>query len=289
MSKTALTTPVNVSALARQYGVSRTTIRRWRAKGWTPPTTATIEIVEPSQLASIPSTLHGRSLSALLIVVAAAIAGLALVINAQFGHGLGTTPLAAVTFAAMAVVGDLLAVMLPTAAGRLWHACHRGLAVAAWFVWSAAAALAILASLGFVEQNVSDTAAGRRVLVATAAASTNQRTANIEAAKITAEAARKAREGECGKRGPLCRDREADERAANSALASAIAAPIQAAPAVGADDPQVRAVVRLAKWAGLPITADDVGNARLVLMIAIPNLAGLVLAFGIALRRRAVA
>jgi len=41
----------------------------------------------------------------------------------------------------------------------------------------------------------------------------------------------------------------------------------------------------MAKWAGLPVGSDDITNLRLILMIAIPNLAGLVLVFGLALRR----
>jgi hypothetical protein len=87
-------------------------------------------------------------------------------------------------------------------------------------------------------------------------------------------------------RGPLCRDRETDERGALLALNNAIAAPIHAKPAVGADDPQLAAAVRLVTWAGLRVGSDDVSNVRLVLMIVIPNLAGLVLAFGVALSRR---
>ena len=222
-----------------------------------------------------------------LILVAIGIAILALVINAQTGWHFGTTPLAAVTFAAMATAGDLLAIVLPSAAARLWHSRHRVLAMAAWVVWSTAAGLAVLASLGFVERNVSDTAAGRRAVVATAAAVTEQRTAAIEAARTAANAATKAKDAECLRRGPLCRDREADERTAFDKLNTAIAVPIPAAPAFGSDDPQVTASVRLAKWAGLAAGPDDVSNLRLILMIAIPNLAGLVLAFGLALRRRA--
>jgi len=42
--------------------------------------------------------------------------------------------------------------------------------------------------------------------------------------------------------------------------------------------------VRLASWAGLKLTAVDLGNLRLALMSLLPNLAGLVLAFGVALR-----
>jgi hypothetical protein len=276
----------NVSALAREFNVSRQTIRRWRAKGWQPPTHAAIEILAPDQHVA-SGHAPCRSMATVLIIVASGIAALALTINAQFGHWLGATPLAAVTFAAMAVAADLLAIVLPSAAGHLWHARHRLLAIAGWLVWSAAAALAIFASLGFVERNVSDTAAGRRAVVTAAVVTNDQRTSAIEAARVAANAATRAKDAECVRRGPMCRDREADERAALATLTSAIAVPITAAPAIGSEDPQVTASVRLAKWAGLAVGSDDVSNVRLILMIAIPNLAGLVLAFGLALRRRA--
>ena len=47
--------------------------------------------------------------------------------------------------------------------------------------------------------------------------------------------------------------------------------------------PQVTGALRLASWAGLNLTAIDVGNLRLAMMGLLPNLAGLVLAFGVAL------
>jgi hypothetical protein len=50
-------------------------------------------------------------------------------------------------------------------------------------------------------------------------------------------------------------------------------------------DPQVTAALRLVRWAGLKLTTDDVVNLRLGLMAILPNIAGLVLAFGSALRR----
>jgi hypothetical protein len=51
-------------------------------------------------------------------------------------------------------------------------------------------------------------------------------------------------------------------------------------------DPQVTAVVRLTTWAGLRLEAVDVVNIRLALMAMLPNIAGLVLCFGIALAFR---
>jgi len=202
----------NVSALAREFNVSRRTIRRWRAKGWAPPAPAAIRILPQDQ--SVPTLAHppGHRLSFVLIVVAIGIAILALVINGQFGHSLGTTPMAAVTFMGLAVAADVLAIALPTTAAALWHARHRMLAMAAWVVWSAAASLAVFASLGFVERNVSDTAAGRQAVVTSAASFAEQRTSAIEAARNAANAATKAKDAECLRRGPLCRDRETDER-----------------------------------------------------------------------------
>ena len=61
------------------------------------------------------------------------------------------------------------------------------------------------------------------------------------------------------------------------------AAPVPTAATVADADPQVTGAVRLASWAGLNLTAIDVGNLRLAVMGLLPNLAGLVLAFGVAL------
>jgi hypothetical protein len=285
VSPKAVPSQPNISALARTHGVSRRTIRRWQNKGWASPTPAAVEILPKEQAVPTIAQGGGRRLGAVLVILSVSISGLALAINGQFGHSLGTTPAAALTFMGLAVAADALAIALPATAAALWHAHHRMLAVAAWGVWAAVASLAVLASLGFAEHNIGDTAAGRRAIVVTATASANQRSARIEAAKVAADAAKRAREGECVRRGSMCRDREADERVALAALAAAISAPIVATPMVDAD-PQVTAATRLGTWAGLPVTADGVANIRLVLMVAVPNLAGLVLAFGMALRRR---
>jgi Tfp pilus assembly protein FimV len=112
----------------------------------------------------------------------------------------------------------------------------------------------------------------------------DQRTAAIDAAKAAAQAATAARVAECQKRGSKCRELEHAEQARMSELQSAIAAPVPTVPTITEADPQVAGAVRLASWAGLNLTATDVGNLRLALMGLLPNLAGLVLAFGVALR-----
>ena len=219
----------------------------------------------------------------LLVIIALAIAALALVINGQTGWRFGTTPLAAVTFAGLALAADLLAIVLPAAAVALWHAGRGGLAASAWVTWVVAASLATLASLGFVELHTSDTAAARSSTVVTSTALADQRTAAITAAQLALITATKQREAECQKRGPLCRDREADERIALAAVNAAIATPVPAAATIAAPDPQLTAVVRLTTWAGMKLAADDVVNLRLVLMAMLPNIGGLVLMCGLAL------
>jgi hypothetical protein len=68
-----------------------------------------------------------------------------------------------------------------------------------------------------------------------------------------------------------------------SELQAAIAAPVPVVPAIADADPQVTGAVRLATWAGLKLSAGDIGNLRLATMGLLPNLAGLVLCFGVAL------
>jgi hypothetical protein len=139
------TTPLNVSALAREHGVSRKTIRRRLAKGWRPPaptepmgpgaaeTAAGRDLVSaaptslcaavptslgvpmddaptpgrPGHLEVLPPVAHSSSSgAAILIAVALAIGALALAINGQTGWRFGTTTFAAITFASLSVAGD---------------------------------------------------------------------------------------------------------------------------------------------------------------------------------------
>jgi hypothetical protein len=256
----------------------------------TPGPVAATVTAEPSRVTIMPPepVVSTRWMRGILILVAMGIGALALIINGQAGWRFGTTPLASITFTGLALGTDLLAIVLPGVAVALWHVRRPLLAGLAWTTWTLAATLATLASIGFVELHTSDTAAGRSALVSTATATADQRTARIAAAQLAVSVATRAREGECGKRGPFCRDREADERASLAVLQAAIAAPIPAAATVADADPQVTAAVRLASWVGLGLKPDDIVNARLALTALLPNLAGLVLAFaaGLAAPRR---
>src|SRR5215510_8728137 len=161
---------ISVSELARQHGVSRSTIRRRLQSGWT-PAAGPPPPIETWPLAPLPGqpTARERPVAAtmwpgvatVLVAVAIGIALLAIIINGQAGWRLGGTLLASVTFAGMAVAADLLAITLPTAAVGLWHAQRPVVAGLAWLTWTLAATLTTLSSVGYVELHTSDTAAGR--------------------------------------------------------------------------------------------------------------------------------
>ena len=143
-------TTFNVSALAR---------------GWVPTPSAP---TKNTPLSPIPLPGSGRTLGIVVLAgIAVAIGALALAINGQTGWRFGTTTPASVTFAWLALGGDLLVLVLPAAAVALWHARRPVLAASAWTTWTVAAALAALASLGFVELYTSDTAAVRQAIIAT--------------------------------------------------------------------------------------------------------------------------
>lgn len=222
-------------------------------------------------------------LGAVLLLVAFAVAVLGIGINAQTGWRFGTTMMSAATFAGLSIAADVLAVTLPTVAVALWLRSRWALASAAWATWGLSLALAVLASIGFVNRHVGDTAAVRQAVVSTAAALTAQRDAAIATAKRAVAAAAESRDAECKIRGQRCRALEREEQARLTELSAVLALPLPAAPPVADADPQLSGVLRLANWAGLRVTADDLGNLRLALMALLPNLAGLILCFGVAL------
>ena len=276
-------TTFNVSALAREYKISRATVRRRLARGWVPTPSAP---TKNTPLSPIPLPGSGRTLGIVVLAgIAVAIGALALAINGQTGWRFGTTTPASVTFAWLALGGDLLVLVLPAAAVALWHARRPVLAASAWTTWTVAAALAALASLGFVELYTSDTAAVRQAIIATSSSLGKQHEDGIAAAQLAATAAAKAREAECAIRGQRCRDREGDERVALDALKKAIADPVPTVASISVADPQVAAALRLATWLGLKPTADDILNLRLALMAILPNVAGLLIAFATGLAR----
>src|SRR5262245_49660352 len=100
----------NISRLAREHGIARSTVRERLAKGWRPeaapsvPLEPTAEKMAPikdsppatvAMVAGRPSVSVPRLVGAAILAIAAVgIAGLALAINAQYGASIGETALA---------------------------------------------------------------------------------------------------------------------------------------------------------------------------------------------------
>jgi transposase-like protein len=291
--------PHNVSELAREHGISRSTVRERLRKGWQPAVANEQRREDQPQMplaasppAPPPLATHRHPIATprlagaiLLAIAAMAVAGLALAINAQYGAAIGETVLTSWTFMGLAVAVDLLAVTLAPAAVGLWRTKQRGLAVATWATWGVAVFLATLATLGFFQKNLADTAATRAATVTLAAATQDQRSEVIAAAKLAVSVAKASREAECAARGPRCLQREADERTAVNALAIAVASPLVSPAKISDPDPQIAAASHLAAWAGLRLRPDDFANTRLVLWSFILNSGGLVLAIAFGLAR----
>jgi hypothetical protein len=301
---THIPTTLNVSALAREYGVSRSTVRERLRKGWRPqaapsgpkdPRSEKVTLVKypPAGVVAMarnrPSTAIPRAVGAAILAIAAiSIGALALTINAQYGASIGDTALTSWTFTGLAIVVDLLALTLAPAAVGLWRTKQRGLAIATWTIWGVAVFLAILATLGYLHKSLADTAAARAATVNMAIASEDQRSDIIAAAKLAVSVAKESREAECATRGPRCLQREADERVAINALSAAVASPVVSPAKISDPDPQIAAASRLAAWLGLSPSYDDFANVRLVLWSLILNNGGLVLAVAFGLARRSV-
>jgi hypothetical protein len=295
----------SISALARELNLPRSTVRSRLKKGWRPPDADVEQAEEPSKTSSppspVPSPPSSPSLAkprqsfsiprlvgaAMLAIAAFGIAGFALAINAQYGASIGETTITAWTFMGLAIAVDLLALTLAPAAVGLWRSKQRGLAIATWAIWVTTVFLATLATLGFFQKNLAETAAIRAAGIAVAAATQDQRLEVIAAAKLAVSIAKASREAECTSRGPRCLQREADERTAVNAFAAAVASPLVSRAKISEPDPQIAAASRLAAWLGLRFSFDDFANLRLVLWSLILNSGGLVLAvaFGVPCRR----
>jgi hypothetical protein len=204
-----------------------------------------------------PSPIPKRHFARRFLSIPAVILGASgIVINAWFSHSLGSTPVAGYLFLAVGLATDTCALALPTATASLQSWCLRLLA---WSLWSLTFAWALIASCGFVSVNVADVSAART-------------SPAIELARRAADTATISRQAECIKRGPLCREREADERAALSKL--------EAARNDTVVDPQSAGAARLIAWLTAGVVSpklDDIAVLRLLLLTLLPQIGGLVL------------
>jgi hypothetical protein len=209
-----------------------------------------------------------RISSILLRVAALALASVGIAMNGWFARSLGSSDAAGWLFLATGVAADLVALVIPTCAARLWQSRHRTTSLAAWAVWAVMFLFAVTAGVGFASTNIADV--------------TLARAARVTPAVISAQAALSdamlARDRECKAGvGKFCREREAAVSDRRQALDTAMQSVGQTA------DPQSEAAVRLVAWATfgtLQPTGNDFAMLRLVLLALLPQIGGILFMVG---------
>jgi hypothetical protein len=261
--------------------------------------------------------LARMAISAVLVVIALAIAWFGIRINAWYGAMLGRTAEASLLLAGLSVAADSLALVLPATGRMLWLDRRLGAAAMAWSLWSLTTVIALLASIGFASLNIADVTAAR----AKTASSIERLSARLEQLRLERPAIREPRsvaaidaeiqleqpgtaaawratagctDVTLPKSGEACAPllalrrarREAMRRDAIDAELHDLAIEIDRLPAATVADPQADTAARLARWltAGLArITPEDVAMARIAGMAFLPQVAGLVTMLAMAL------
>jgi hypothetical protein len=268
--KSFIPAKVNISALARQHGVSRQTVRRRLANGWQPPTAPWVEIIEPTQSVASMATPHGhpsqgygsywRAAGRVATGLVVAGCGIAIAVtsiraNAWFGRSLTTDATAGEIFSHLSVLAEIVACAIPTATRFYWQDGDRQTALKGVALMCLALTVVFFAASGFVLTNVSagTELRGDRVTPA------------VALAHRSADTITKSREDECRKRGDRCRALEAQERQALADLAAA-RAEVRAAA-----DPQAQA---------LHVDSNTVRTVQAAAMVGMCLAAGYIIAFG---------
>jgi hypothetical protein len=284
---------MTISELARLSGLSRPTVRKRLQQGWSPADLIPVEPVEIPQClheVSTPSTpletgggrhwLLGLTSGALGI----AIAGVGLIVNARYGASLGRTADESVLLAALGLTIDGAAVILLSISALLWKDRHWLFSLVAFVAWIGAAAWSMIATAGFTSQLIGDATAARGAVIEQAADLRTQRADAIAIAKMAVASAIAARDQECGKVGPNCRQRVAELNQRQAELSAAIAAPAIASASVGTADPGAHVLAGF-----LGVSEQSIQKARIAGLTIAPATAGLFLAFAAVLlghRRR---
>ncbi len=211
---------------------------------------------------------HLSASSILLQAAALALAAVGMAMNGWFAHSLGSSSIAGWMFLAVGVTADLVALVMPTCAARLWQARHRASALAGWLVWVMTFVFAVTAGIGFASTNISDVTLARASRVTPA----------VQAAQTSLSDAMAARDRECkGGVGKFCREREAAVAERRQALDAAMGAVSQTA------DPQTEAAIKLVAWLSHGLvkpSADDFVMLRLILLALLPQIGGILLMVG---------
>jgi hypothetical protein len=185
----------------------------------------------------------GRSLIGLVLIGAALmIAFTSMRANAWFGYALSVDHNAGQIFANLTVTAEVIAFFLPTANKLYRQMDERWTALRGWFMTIAASAVVFLAASGFVLTNVGDKTVMREQAMA--------KTPAVEAAQRALDDAKTARDRECVRVGPICRQREDTVSARQGELTEAMTkagarAEVRANPqatALGIDPARLRTI-----------------------------------------------
>jgi hypothetical protein len=252
-----------------------------------------------------------RVLAATVFGLGLLTAAVGLYLNASFLWKFGRTSEAGLVFAVVGLVTDTITLVLPATVMVLWQRGRRGLALTGSCMYVIAVAMTLLTAVGFAATNIDDAIAGRGAAAA-------QRTALLDdISRLKAErnalvfmpadhgaiaAAQTARDQECGRVGPNCRQRVAElnavlrdkaaaDRAAEiDARIATQAAMVNALPTLASADPQIEAARAAVVWLSgghLTASSEDIRMTRVLGIAAVLFMAGLLLAFGTALRQPA--
>jgi hypothetical protein len=263
-----------------------------------------------------PGSRRGVGRTVLATVVGAAAIGLAavgLTVNTRFAASFGQTAEAATLLAAIGLVVDILAIVLPSSAAQLWRDRHRLAGVAAWAIWLIALGMTLLAAMGFAATNIGDGVAGRTKLAAEAtglaadAARLRVERAGIaelrSAATIEAELQR-AQPAAAGvwRQTAGCSDvtlaasatacaevqklrqalGTAKRRDALDAELRTAEARLAVLPAITTGDPQATMAADILAWASagyVNLTPHDIHRLRITGLTVVPALAGIIFMF----------
>jgi hypothetical protein len=274
MATDLVQTRPSISALAREHGVSRSTIRRRLANGWQPPVTIEGEIIEPNQQVTTTATpgrhphglyadaarrgwhAIGRATVGLVIAgVGIAIAYTSIRANAWFGRSLTSDENAGEIFSHLSVLAEIAACVIPTANRFYWQDGDWRTAFRGFLLMAVAFTVVFFAASGFVLNTISTgiEARGDRVTPA------------VELAQRTADTLARSRADECRKRGERCRDLEVQERKALADLA-AVRAEVRTHA-----DPQAQA---------LHVDSNTVRTVQAASMVGMCLCAGYLISFG---------
>jgi hypothetical protein len=313
--------PVPAKSKSRSSGAKRaraTRARRRRSPSSsptaTPETAAATDAIARADVVLCPAAraaIPPRVLAVAVFALGLATAAVGLYLNASFLWKFGRTSEAGLVLAVVGLVTDTITLVLPATVMVLWQQSRRGLALTGSAMYAIAVAMTLLTAVGFAATNIDDAIAGRGAATAQRDAlrdeidhlkSERDALVFIPTDRSAVAAAQIARDQECGRVGPNCRQRVAelnavlrDKAAADRAaeIDARIAAQeraLNALPALAAADPQTEAARAAVLWlSGGHVTAssEDIRMTRVLGIAVVLFMAGLLLAFGTALRQPA--